>query len=963
MKNIWKISCCFAVLLLFTACVTQKKKGQDVGWFKKGYHNLTSKYNYWFNADELFSLTIDKLEASHKDNYSQILEIYPSEAADPNTAKSDFENVISKAARGIGLHRPSNYVEDCYTLIGQAQFMKRDYETAENTFKYIRDEYDPKKVSKSKIKSAKKKKSSVKKTSKKKSAKKKKKAAKKKKKAAAKKKKAAAKNKKSGSSKKSDDKTKTEAPKTETPAPKAATPDLELAGENPYKKSLQRTSAFPLAMIWFGRTLIARENYDEAEFLFRSLWEDPWFPAKLRDELYTAEANMWIKQKRYERAIEPLSKAIELTPRKKDRARLAFILAQLSERSGNYEKAYAAYTTVLKSHPGYEMEFNARLHQIESAWANNKMSSAEANKSLEKMTKDDKNLELKDQIYFTMAQIALKDGLKKDAIALLQKSLQFNKGNTPQRSESYITLADLYFELEDFVPAKNYYDSTLTVLPNTDARFKRVTDYAANLKDIARLIQTIAANDSIVRIFRMDDTERKEFAKVLKKQRDQEAAAAEKAAAISAANKAAAGPAKAPTPQAGNKASTFYFYNEAFLKKGKKDFNRSWGDRKLEDNWRRRNRPQAGNNGEDIAASDSTKNNGVSDTELNDLFKSIPKNEAELAVVHMSTYEAMYQLGTLFRDKLQNNKRCTGTLEEQQTRYPDTLKYQKETWYYCYLAFTDLRNTQRAAFYYDKLTGKYPNSPHARALSDPNFTNANKEREKELNRYYEETYGAFTKGQYKDAFDRCLDAPKKYGSQNQLMAKFSLLSALCVGNLQGNEAYCKALGEVIARYPESAEATRAREIARVMSCKGFEVGEAPKNNSDAAKIDDAFTREDDKLHYVLVAITGDVRTDDIKIAISDYNKENHKMDQLRISNIFLGTDTNLPILVIRKFDSKAKAMLYYNEVKDKKDFLGENNKKTYNKEIMAITQENYRRILKNKTLDGYREFFTENYLK
>jgi hypothetical protein len=66
--------------------------------------------------------------------------------------------------------------------------------------------------------------------------------------------------------------------------------------------------------------------------------------------------------------------------------------------------------------------------------------------------------------------------------------------------------------------------------------------------------------------------------------------------------------------------------------------------------------------------------------------------------------------------------------------------------------------------------------------------------------------------------------------------------------------------------------------------------------------------------------------------------------------------------VIRKFDNKDQAMRYYNEIKDKKDFLGETAKKTYTKEFFAVTQENYRRILKNKTLDGYRDFFTQNYL-
>ncbi|MBK6932902.1 MAG: tetratricopeptide repeat protein [Saprospirales bacterium] len=934
MKNVRIVLFSLAALLLAAGCVTTKKKGAEPGWFKKGYHNLTSKYNYWFNADELLTLSIATLEKQHTDNYSQILALYPYAATEPQPVLGDLDNVIKKSAMAIGLHRISEFTDDCYTMMGQAQYLKRDFETAEATFKYIRDEYNPNNKSKSKIKSDKKKKETIKKKKKKPSKKKRKKASSRKKK------------------KKSDKPEEKAKEKPEEPV---------IQRDDPYDKSLQRTAAFPLAMIWYGRTLTEREKYDEAIFLYRELHEDPFFPPELRQELSMAETYLWLKQKHYEKAVAPLELAIQQTDRKKERARLAYILSQLYERAGQYDKAYATLEIALNSHPAYEMEFNARIRLIQTGWAHGKINSAEANKALERMAKDAKNTEYRDQIYFIMADIAIKDGLRNDAIALLRKSLDVSQGNANQRGESYLRLADLYFETEDFVSAKKYFDSTLTVLAATDERHPRVQNYAQNLTDIARLITTITTNDSIIRVYYMPDTERKELAKKIKKQREEEARQA------AAAPAPPAGPAKSlPIPGAGaaKPASAFYFYNDAFLKKGKKDFSKTWGERKLEDNWRRSTRPASGGPG-DLAGSDSLQANAISDAELTDIFQGIPRSDAELAVLHSSTYEAMYHLGVLFRDRLQNNKRCTGTLEDMQTRYPDTTKYEKEAWYYCYLAFKDLGNAGRAQYYLDKLIDKYPNSPFARAITDPNFMNANKERERELNQFYEQTYSYFQKGDYKSAFERCQEAPKKYGSTNPLMAKFALLSALCTGNLQGKEPYCAALKEVIARYPESSESTRAKEIARLLSCPGFEVEATPlKGSGNTAAPDDAFTLDDDKLHYFLVAISGgDVRLDDVKIAGSDYNREYHKLDQLRISNIFLGTDTNLPIVVIRKFDNKEQVMRYYQEVSGRREFLGETDKKTYKKEFFAISQENYRRILKNKTLDGYREFFEEHYLQ
>ncbi len=942
MKNIRIILLSLFAIFITAGCVTTKKKNAEVGWLKKGYHNLTSKYNYWFNADELLMLTIKGLDAQHKDNYNQILDLYPYAAVDPQSARGDLDNVIKKSSMAIALHRVGDFTDDCYTMIGQAQYLKQDYETAESTFRFIREEYNPNNKTKSKVKTSKQKK--------KEKAKKKKENKKRKKKISKKKKRDKKRAKKKGKSAKP-------SKKEETKTTSAPSPEELIQQPNPYSKGLQRDAAFPEAMIWYGRTLIEREKYDEADFLFRDLSQDRFFPADMRKDLAVAETYLWLKQKRYEKAVPALELAIQLTSKKKERARLAYILSQLYERAGQHDKAYASLDVVLNSRPVYEMDFNARLRQIQAGWANGKLTSTDATRSLERMTKDAKNAEYRDQIYFIMADIAIKDGLKPEAIALLQQSLNFSQGNNNQRGESYLRLADLYFETEDFVFAKKYYDSTLTVLPALDERFPRVQKYAENLTDIARLITTITHNDSIVKVFYMSDDERKDLAKTIKKEREE---ASQKAAAASA-EKPPASAKSLPIPIAGAKPSSFYFYNAAFLKKGKKDFTKAWGARKLEDDWRRKNRPTAGGVSDIAEAADSLNSNAISDSELTDIFQGIPRSEDELAVLHLSTYEALYQLGVLFRDRLENNIRCTGTLEDMLTRYPDTLKYEKEAWYYCFLAFNDLGNSERAKYYLDKLVAKYPTSPFARTLTDPDFMNVYKERERELNQFYEQTYSFFEKGDYASAYERCQEAPKKYGSTNPLIPKFALLSALCTGNLQGKDAYCEALKELIARYPDSGESTRAKEIARLLSCEGFEV--APVSKNEAPAVNNDFSLDDDKLHYFLIALSGDVRLDDVKIAVSDYNREYHRLDQLRISSIFLGTDTNMPILVIRKFDNREQVMRYYKEVVDRKEFLGETDKKQYTKEAFAITQENYRRILRNKSLDGYRDFFNDNYLK
>ncbi len=96
---------------------------------------------------------------------------------------------------------------------------------------------------------------------------------------------------------------------------------------------------------------------------------------------------------------------------------------------------------VLKTKPSYEMDFAARLNMALS-----NSSKETAVKNLERMLKDEKNKDFQDQIYFAMASISLEKGDKKEGIKNLELSLAKSTANISQKAESYLMLADLYFE-------------------------------------------------------------------------------------------------------------------------------------------------------------------------------------------------------------------------------------------------------------------------------------------------------------------------------------------------------------------------------------------------------------------------------------------------------------------------------------------------------------------------------------
>jgi len=59
----------------------------------------------------------------------------------------------------------------------------------------------------------------------------------------------------------------------------------------------------------------------------------------------------------YENMVRNLSEAVELQPKKKDRARIYFILGQVYQKLGFDSEAYDNFRKCLKSNPEYELSF------------------------------------------------------------------------------------------------------------------------------------------------------------------------------------------------------------------------------------------------------------------------------------------------------------------------------------------------------------------------------------------------------------------------------------------------------------------------------------------------------------------------------------------------------------------------------------------------------------------------------
>ncbi len=1003
MRQIDKLILLTLVVSLLASCVTQKRKG-ELSALGKLYHNTTAKFNGYFNANELLEESILKLNDQHQDNYREVLPIYEYVAVDnADLVAADLDRAIEKVSVVVNLHRESHWTDDCYLLVGKAQYLKQDYESAEETLRYFIDEFSPEKMrEKERGKKGKKDKadgdeeeddeeidvSELSEKEKRRLEKQQEKERKrynrelrKKRKDAQKRRKRAQKNSKKAEKEKAkreeeerkkalaeaQQKAEEEAAKAQEAAEEAAREAKEAAeAQQPENYFLKHRPVYQEGLLWLARTYVERERYDEALRLLAQLEGDSKTFPDIRESMALVQAHLYLRQEKYIDAVTPLEEAIAITGKRTDKARYAFIIAQIYNRAGRRNEAYAAFQRALKFGPEYSMEFNGRLFLVENGWRAGTYSTPEARSELDRMLRDIKNEEYKDQIYYALAEIDLESGNRKEGIENLKNSVAFSRQNVQQKGESYLRLANLYLEEEDFIPAQRYFDSTLMALPQSDERYAEAQRWRDNLTDIAANLEIIAYQDSLLAIAALSPEEQRALAFKIKKERDEQrlrdiAASANAGGGQQGNVRRPVGTNVALTSATGSRAapgaeqSEFFAYDDREIKRGKRDFFREWGGRPLEDDWRRSSKSSAGGNLPVADIPDQPAASALPEDEINSILAEVPKTDGEILETEMKVQDALYKLGTLYRDRLGNNAKTVEALETLNRRFSGS-NYELDSWYYLHLAHKDLSHPAEAQRYADLITGKYASSPYAKVLTNPNYLAEVKAEENRLSHYYDETFAAFTSGNYQQAYQRSLQAAQLFGAQNPMQAKFALLTAMSTGNLQGKEAYVNSLKDLIARYPDTPEQKRAREILRLLGESQASLpGRAVEETAGQFKV------TDDQLHYILIVFNEDIRLNDSKVSVSNYNLEFHKLDKLRISNIYLGTEaeTRIPILVIRRFQNKEEAMAYYEGARrNSREFIDP----AIDYDIFAVSQNNYREILRSKSLGDYQAFFEEYYL-
>jgi len=1005
-------------------CASKKRKGGKPSALSKFYHNTTALYNGYFNANELLEDSYRTLKQSHRDNYNEILSLYDYVSVEnTKVVAADLDKAIEKVTTVAALHKPSKWVDDCYVLMGEAQYLKKDYETAEETFAYFKEEFNPtnpfgrnyqkKKRSRKEIKKEREKEREAEKKAREKKkeeekeakerareqkekerearekAKKEERERRKKereaeKKAREKKKKRRKKKGKKRRPKKRDDKPKEETEKVEektggsdtkplekeevketedekivnkTPATTDETEDDEEtytydAKKKKKKKIKKDNTAYSKGMMWYAKTLVQRDKYSTASYLVKRLRADGKMPEDALREVPVILADINIKEKNYYSALENLEEAIELADDKSLKARYAFVMGQLHVINGEYQDASEAFTKAKKWARSFEMEFMAELNAEKTQMMGGGKTNELVIAKLDKMIKEAKYADYLDQLYFTKGEIQLEAENLKGALQSFSLSIKNNVNNIALKQETYYKLAFLFYDKEKYVEAKNYFDSTVQVLAKEDPRFNECSRYAENLASIATNIEVIRLQDSLLNMTTWTDAQIETVAE--KMIEDGKADLADKPATTTRKSRGLIGGMRNSL-----KKSSFFAYDKMSRERGMKRFEDTWGNIPLEDNWRRRDKSGIFDAGDEIV-DEGVPEDGFEEDKISkmiDQIKSqIPYSDEAKEEIYRELEVAFFELGKAYRDKIQAYDKAANTHETLMTRFPD-FENKLDVYYYLYLNYLELNNTTKAEYYKNKILTDFGDTEYAKAISDPNFGKNNLSEEEKLNIFYEETYNLFESGNYAAAYKKAKQAEENFDKKNPLRAKFALVKAMSTGSVEGKEAYIAALRDVTIKFPNTPEKARADEILRFL--KG---DKEAFTGIDMEEVDEIFSEEDDKLHYVTVVLYNVTPNQVVntKIKISNYNKQYHKLKKLQLSETTLDRKKRNEIVLVRKFENKSKAMDYYNEViKSQKEFVGED---LEGYAIYAVSQRNFRKMIIEKGDARYRAFFEKYYL-
>lgn len=675
--------------------------------------------------------------------------------------------------------------------------------------------------------------------------------------------------------------------------------------------------------------------------------------SKQQTYLYNlAMTDFCIKQKKYADATPYLSEAARRSSGAQ-KVRLNFLLGQLYADNGQNDLAYQAFGKAGgSSGASYYTKFNARIKQSAVFSGDNIKGEV---KKLKGMARLDRNSEYLDQIYYAIGNLYLSRRDTTEAIANYVLAAERSKRNGIDKAISQITLGNIYFARHQYDLAQPCFSEAIPLLDEEYPNYKLLKKRSDVLDELAVYAQNVTLQDSLLRLSRMTPEEQlaivNKIIEDLKKKEKEEKEAAEQEERLAQANSLGSDNSNSnlnsPTQFNINNDKSWYFYNKATKDAGKTQFQKIWGNRKLEDNWRRRNKStfaissdegnepgdQQALNSDSISSesSDSEASKHADDPHYAEYYlKQIPKTEEEISNSHNIIQEGLYNMGIILKDKLEDFPSAVSEFGTLLSRYPDNV-YRLDTYYNLYLLYMRQGDTANAEVYRQLILSDFAESNYGKAMQDANYIDNLRAMLTVQEDAYAQAYDAYLNNR-NDEVHSALARMQTDFPLSKLMPKFMFIDALAYVTENNEEQFKTSLKTLLEQYPETDISPTASAMLKQLNA-GRSIKSTSSNtrgllwatrlSTDSATFANdsnltPFTHNADKPHIFLLAYpTDSVSANDVLYKVAYHNFTTFVVKDFDLEQMTFG---QIGLLAVKGFENYDE-LVHYRTIFEESELL------------------------------------------
>ena len=733
-----------------------------------------------------------------------------------------------------------------------------------------------------------------------------------------------------------------------------------------------------LAYNWLIRVNVQLKDFREAQNIIEFIQGEIEYPEKLDYSLKLTLADFYLKQQHFAEAETNISEALTLVRKKKEKLRLTFILAQLKEELGKPNEASELFEEVIKMNPSYEMSFNAKIKR--ATLFSGKGNSAKIRSDLLEMLEDKKNDEYKDQIYFALGELEMKNNQIAKAVEYYKLSASSSIKNTNQKALSYLALANIHFDQSKYIEAQSYFDSAVVSL---DRNFPGYDELALKNRYLSKLVtnlRVVSHQDSLQKVAGMPEKDRKAFIQKIiqdlqareaqEKLEEQQQLMAERGGYDNL------GRTRQVNPQA--ESGKWYFYSPTAKSFGMPEFKRLWGARKLEDNWRRRNKQVIGI--EQISETEFSDDiidpkKGLDNKTPEYYMVELPLTDSAIAESHLKIQRALYNVGEVYRNNLKDYPLAVDSYKELIERYPES-EYKIPSYYSLYKAYIEQGDMAQAEIYKNMIVRNYPESKYAKVLTDPNYFKQFEQEEKQRKEYYAATLDIYRQGNYNEVITRCEQMiPKE--KDTEYYSKYRYLKALAMGDLYGITILKNEMEGIKNDFPKedpvsiSAEnlllAIQENELKNLNNLQIAQKSDTLISRKEIAgiveqktleEIEKIYTYTPESVHYFLLVIGKEADINQLKFNLINFNLDYDIQKSYEVVSKEFNKFFN--VVEVKEFENESKGQDYLSKIKAGTDVVFKD-VKSEDYQYFIITPGNIEKLNEEKVIRDYLLFYQKNY--